>query len=338
MSGSEKQTNEIECNFMDLKPIEVLKYPSQASHIIWYLDSNYILQESTKIVDFINENKISVQMAIYLIDIFSQIRVKDIKLFTEFYQMISNEFSYITKPKNEKLATLLYYNGFEFENFEPKMEEEDILNLISTEFPFYNSEWDEIDDHKCKSLNLDFILKEEKILNLYSTESPLYYIAWDKVDDLKCKFPNLNFDKEIDGEFTPLDCAIFYGSELCFNYLKNLGAKYTDNSEKYAVQGGNTNIFMQMIEDGKSFDNMINTALAYRHFEIAEYLKSNFGQSPNSIAESMYYGNFDIASYLLSNGANINDVYILFLFIFVIVLWNFISFQIYRCLIIFSLY
>ena len=96
---------------------------------------------------------------------------------------------------------------------------------------------------------------------------------------------------------------------MCFIYLKNLGAQYTRYSERYAIQGGNINIFMQMIEDGKSFDNMINTALDYRNYEIAEYLKSNFGQTPDSIAESMYFGNYDIASYLLSNGEDINKIY-----------------------------
>ncbi|EAX77873.1 hypothetical protein TVAG_557640 [Trichomonas vaginalis G3] len=163
-------------------------------------------------------------------------------------------------------------------------------------------------------------MKEEDILNIYSTKSPLFYIACDKVDDLKDKFPKLDINEKIDYEFTPLDCSIKYGSELCFNYLKNLGARYTGYSEMYAVQGGNKIIFMQMIEDGISFDNMINTALDYHNYEIAEYLKSNFGQTFDSIAESMHFGNYDVASYLLSNGEDINKIYILFIFIFIIFL------------------
>ncbi|EAY08667.1 hypothetical protein TVAG_079250 [Trichomonas vaginalis G3] len=163
-------------------------------------------------------------------------------------------------------------------------------------------------------------MKEEEILNLYSTDSPLYYIAWDKVDDLKSKFPNLDIERGNDYTITPLECAILYGSELCFNFLKNLGAQYSDRSDKYAVQGGNKNIFMQMIEDGRVFSRMINTALNYRHYEIAEYLKSNFGQTPDSIAECMYFGNFDVVSYLLSKGENINKTYITFLSITIIVL------------------
>ena len=70
---------------------------------------------------------------------------------------------------------------------------------------------------------------------------------------------------------------------------------------------------MQMIEEGKSFKKMINTALDYRNYEIAEYLKSNLGQTPDSLTESMYFGNYDIASYLFTNGANTNDIYIIVL-------------------------
>ncbi|EAX91555.1 hypothetical protein TVAG_410680 [Trichomonas vaginalis G3] len=299
MSSSEQTKNEVGCDFNDIKPIEIFEYPSQASKHIWNLNSNNILQTSSQIIEFIKSNKIPIQMTLHMIDIFSQIREKDIKLFTELYKKILNEFSCLIKPKNEKLATLLYYKCFNFEIFKPEIEEE--------------------------------------IVNLYSTESPLYYIAWDNIDDLKSKFPNLDINKMIKN-ITPLNCAIKYGSELCFNYLKNLGAKYTEYSEINAVQGGNTNIFMEMIEDGKSFDNMIDTALDYHNYEIANYLKSNFGQTFDSIAESMHFGNYDISSYLLSNGGNINKIYILFIFIFIIVLWNFLSIHIYHYFVKFSQY
>ncbi|EAY02080.1 hypothetical protein TVAG_485150 [Trichomonas vaginalis G3] len=301
MSSFEQSRNEIGCVFRDIKPIEVFEYPNQASKIIWSVNSNNILQISSQIIEFITNNKISIQMSLRLIDGISLVRVKDIKILTELYQKILNEFSCIIKPNNEKLATLLHYKGFKFENFEPKM-------------------------------------KEEEIMNLYSTESPLYYIAWDKVDDLKSKFPNLDINNVIDHKIIPLDCAIKYGSELCFNFFKNLGAEYTNESEKYAVQGGNENIFMQMIEDGKSFNNMISTALDYRNYEIAEYLKSNFAQTPDSIAESMYFVNYDVASYLLTNGEDINKCYILFLFLFNIDLLDSLSFHIYHCLILFSFF
>ncbi|EAX83432.1 hypothetical protein TVAG_466540 [Trichomonas vaginalis G3] len=301
MSSSEQSNNETECDFSDIKPIEAFEYPNQASKMIWRVNSDNILQISSQIIEFITNNKISIQMALHLIDIFSQPRDKDIKLLAELYLKISNAFSYIHEPENKRLATLLHYQGFKFENFRPKM-------------------------------------KEEEILNLYSTESPLYYIAWDKVDDLKIKFPNLDINEKIDFEITPLNCAIKYGSELCFNYLKNLGAQYNEYSEKYAVQGGNKIIFMQMIEDGKSFDKMINIALDYRNYEIAEYLKSNFGQTPDSIAESMHFGNYDIASYLLSNGEDINKIYNLFLFILIIILYHSLSFHIYHCYIGFSFF
>ncbi|EAY17790.1 hypothetical protein TVAG_016200 [Trichomonas vaginalis G3] len=281
MTSSEQPKNENWSNYSDLKPNKVFEYPDQASKIIWSVNSNNIIQISSQIIELITTHKISIQIALYLINVFSQIRVKEIKLFAELYQRISNVFSYIHKPKNMRLATLLHYQGFEFEYFQPKM-------------------------------------IEDEILNLYSTESPLYYIAWDKVDDLKSKFPNLDIDEEIN-KITPLDWAIKYGSELCFIYLKNLGSQYTEDSAKYAVQGGNKEIFMQIIEEGESFNKEINTALDYRNNEIAEYLKSHLGQTPDSIAESMHFGNYEIASYLLSNGEDINKIYNLFHLIFIIV-------------------
>ncbi|EAY14435.1 hypothetical protein TVAG_426280 [Trichomonas vaginalis G3] len=282
MLSSEQSNNETEFDFSDIKPTEAFEYLNQASKKIWSINSNNILHISSQIIELITNNKISIQMSLHLIDIISQLRDKDIKLLAELYEKILNEFSCIIKPENVKLTTLLHYKGFKFEHFSP-------------------------------------IKKEEDILNIYPTESPLYYIAWNKVDDLKSKFPNLDINKKINYEITPLNCAIKYGSELCFNYLKNLGAQFTEYSEKYAVQGGNKIIFMQMIEEGKSFDKMINIALKYRNYEIANYLKLNFGQSPDSIAESMYFGNYDIASYLLSNGENVNKTYNLFLFILIII-------------------
>ncbi|EAY04329.1 hypothetical protein TVAG_069780 [Trichomonas vaginalis G3] len=303
MPKSKRSVNATECDFNDMKPIEVFKYPSQTSKIICDVNTNNLLQISSQIIDLVKTNKVTIQMVLYLIDAFSQIRVKEVKLFTELYLKLSNEFSCIIQPRNEKLAALLHYQGLKFENFEPKK-------------------------------------KEEEILNIYSTESPLYYIVCDKVDDLKSKFPDLDLKQMYAKELTSFDCAIKYGSELCFNYLKNLGAKYTDYSVKYAVQGGNQNIFMQMIEDGKSFHNMINTALIYRHYEIAEYLKTNFEQTPSltKITKSMYFGNYDVVSYLISNGADINELYIFLHVIFINALYYLLSSQIYQCFMLFCFF
>ncbi|EAY08405.1 hypothetical protein TVAG_269310 [Trichomonas vaginalis G3] len=264
----------------DKTPTEEINYHNRASKMINELNSDNIFIAFSEITNFIKKYKMSVQYALSLIDSFSHIRPNDIKLFTELYFKLSNYFSCIIKPKNEKLTTLLHYKGLKFENFEPK-------------------------------------INEEEILNIYPTESPLYYIVWDKVDELKSNFPNIEIDQKIN-EITPFDCAIKYGSKLCFNFMKSLGAKYTDESAKYAIQGGNKDIFMQMIEDGKSFDNMINIALDYHNYEIADYIKSKYGQTFDSNAESMDAGNDDINSFLLANGGKINEIYIIFLFISII--------------------
>lgn len=211
-------------------------------------------------------------MVLFLIDNISTLRVKYISSYTGLYQRILNEFSCIVKPMNGKLATLLFNKGFKFDNFKPQM-------------------------------------NEEEIINLYDKESPLYYIAWDKIDELKTKFPTLEINPENVNIITPLDCACKFGSELCFNYLRNEGAIYTEESAKYALQAGNQNIFSQMVDDSQSFDNMINIALIYRNYEIAEYLQINFKQDHKSIAEYMYYGVFEVASFLLNHEFDINKIF-----------------------------
>lgn len=79
------------------------------------------------------------------------------------------------------------------------------------------------------------------------------------------KFSNLDINGKIDNIFTSLDFAIKYS--IVFNY--------DYSGKKYSVQSGNKEIFMQMIWEGKTFDNMINTTLCYRNYVTAEHLKSN---------------------------------------------------------------
>lgn len=106
---------------------------------------------------------------------------------------------------------------------------------------------------------------------------------------------------------------------------KNIGANFTENTSIYAVQSGNNNIFSQMIEDGQSFDDLIDTLLIFHNYELAEYLKTNLGQVPNSLAENLLFGNFETATYLLRNGADINNICIIILSIFICSLFNSLS-------------
>lgn len=76
---------------------------------------------------------------------------------------------------------------------------------------------------------------------------------------------------------------------------------------------------------------MIQIALNYHHFELAEYLKTNLEQIPTSFAENLYFGNYDIASDLRCNGADINKFYIHYCIIkSSILFWNSVSFYYVR--------
>ncbi|EAX97508.1 hypothetical protein TVAG_429440 [Trichomonas vaginalis G3] len=270
-------------NSTDANILNEFKYPNQASKIIWNINTNNITQSTKQIIELIKAQKIPAKMALYLIDTISTLRIKNIAEYAKIYQNISKEFSLTIKPENEDLATLLSYKGFNFKYFKP-------------------------------------VKKEEDILNIYKKDSLLYFIAWDKIDDLKSKFPNLDANEKCDG-LTPLECACKFGSELCFKYLKNKGAEYTGNTAKYASEGGNKIIFSQMLNDGQSFKDLVDIALIHRNYELVNYLSTRFDQHPSSeIAKFLYYGNFDTASYLIQNGHNMNNKFILFLLISIIVL------------------
>ncbi|EAY22329.1 hypothetical protein TVAG_378080 [Trichomonas vaginalis G3] len=278
-------------NSTDAYILNEFKYPNQASKIIWNINTNNITESTKQIIKLIKTQKVPVKMALYLIDTFSTLRVKNIAQYAKFYQDISKEFSLTIKPENRDLATLLSYKGLNFKDFKP---------------------------HK----------KEEDILNIYKKDSLLYFIAWDKIDDLKSKFPNLDANKICD-DLTPLECACKFGSELCFKYLKDKGAKYTENTAKFASKDGNKIIFSQMLNDGQSFKGLIDIALIHRNYELVNYLSTSFDQYPSSeISKFLYYGNFDIASYLIQNGNSVNNKFILFLLISIIVLYDSLSFNI----------
>lgn len=170
MANSEQKTIEKGIEFSDEKLIDIFEYPNLASKLIWQINSKNLLDITSQLIDLIKQEKISLKMALYLIDSTSKRRVKCIESYADLFQKLLNEFSCKLKPTSDDLSTLLFNRGFNFLDYEPSRKEEDIYNI----FP---------------------------------KESPLYYIAWDKVDDLKIKFPNLYINNTIDFQFTPLDCA-----------------------------------------------------------------------------------------------------------------------------------
>ncbi|KAI5519933.1 protein ubiquitination, partial [Trichomonas vaginalis G3] len=148
-------------NFSELKPLEVFKYPYQASSILWGVNSSNFSDSISQIADLIKTEKTPIKMALYLIDIFSNMRVKNIAIYAQIYKKLITDFSISVTPSNQRLET-----------------------LISTDFKFDGSEPQP--------------KKIEEILDVYSKENPLYYITWDKVDELKSKFPNIDVNQEYD--------------------------------------------------------------------------------------------------------------------------------------------
>ena len=68
-----------------------------------------------------------------------------------------------------------------------------------------------------------------------------------------------------------------------------------------------------MLQDGQSFESVLNVAMNFHNFEVAEILKSKYGQTTYSLADSFHFGNFDFVADLINKGANVNEIYEIFL-------------------------
>ncbi|EAX97782.1 hypothetical protein TVAG_235940 [Trichomonas vaginalis G3] len=174
--------------------LDVFKAPNQLSKLIWGLNSENFDQYTDQIINLIKTQNVPPQMAFHFINIVAEFKSKQISLYSDLYQRILNEFSLNIKPDCSQLAILLYDKGFHDFLSEPPTSEE-----------------------------------IHKILNPYEENTVNFYIASDRVDMIEPKFSDipLNGKKMKD---PPLDVAIINGSELCFNYFRNKGAKYTDSS------------------------------------------------------------------------------------------------------------
>ena len=108
MSCSEQTSIEDFNDFNNINPIDVFEYPCKASKIIWDINSNNVLQQSLQIIELIKSNKIPINMVFHLVDIYSNLRWKDIGNFGEFSLKILNEFSCHYIFTNRRLRNLLY--------------------------------------------------------------------------------------------------------------------------------------------------------------------------------------------------------------------------------------
>lgn len=96
----------------------------------------------------------------------------------------------------------------------------------------------------CKFIIGKYGIENESIqTNIFKLDSIFELVALDKIDDLK----NLDFDinQTTSKNLSLIDIACKFGSYKCFQYLKLLGCKITN--ERFAIEGGNKDIIIDTL-------------------------------------------------------------------------------------------
>lgn len=147
-------------------------------------------------------------------------------------------------------------------------------------------------------------------------------VALDQLDDLVGLMEKESFDINMQvGVSSIINYACRYGSEKCFTFLKLNGALISDDTLKCAVEGGNKNIIMSLINEQqhKITDQHLTTALMYHRNDVFDWLLENKGSIGNlNTAECFYYGNLKGLLFLIENGFDINNEHIFQLHLFII--------------------
>ncbi len=95
----------------------------------------------------------------------------------------------------------------------------------------------------------------------------------------------------------PLEVSALFGSIKCFKYLMMNGAEINENLCKYAIAGGNMEIIHLIEQKGMKFENCLERAVEYHHFELFEWLNTHFEYEPVSLQKCLEYYNEPIFYY-----------------------------------------
>ena len=151
---------------------------------------------------------------------------------------------------------------------------------------------------------LQFVLKYDKIDTL------VQYTSMEDFDPHK-KLQNSAFDiithNFFDKQLIPIEMAALYGSEQCFNHLYKTYNEITDDTATFACAGGNQNIIQTINKEGKSFDEGLAWAAAYRRHSIVEWIvkekKPQQKYLDAALNKAIEFNNAHSVLYLLQNGA-----------------------------------
>ena len=77
------------------------------------------------------------------------------------------------------------------------------------------------------------------------------------------------------------------------------GAEINENICKYAIAGGNMEIIHLIEQKGMKFENCLEIAVEYHHFELFEWLNTHFEYEPITIHKCLEYYNIPVFYYYI---------------------------------------
>ena len=148
--------------------------------------------------------------------------------------------------------------------------------------------------------------KLELLYNGYKQNALSYYLLYDDLHNFqKACQSRIDFDFNQNLELCPFqydapeskslslfDTAIYYGAILCFKYLILNECNFSDMSQLYAVQSGNSQIIHYMEQKNISFNDTLKACIGYHRNEIFDYLLLHYKHTQveltDLIQESIY--------------------------------------------------
>ncbi|EAY21071.1 hypothetical protein TVAG_173290 [Trichomonas vaginalis G3] len=140
-----------------------------------------------------------------------------------------------------------------------------------------NQSLDEIDDE-----NNEFVIQNDENSENSIESQVKQAIKSDDLETLKEILTNnlivSVYCKETDSKITPLCLAAFYGSSECFRYLYlNSKQEINERLVRYAIKGGNYDIFNICANNGFDFHGFGKTAAKYHRNDILSWILTNYG-------------------------------------------------------------
>lgn len=261
--------------------IKATKIPSSLKEIveiedlIWSIDNSNYEKNTSELLDKLSKNDTLVTFSIKCLDYASNRRQQNIKGYAEAYFQVAKQFKLVPNVENEYLQVILNSKG-----------------LVMKQFAEC--------DQTC-----------EDIYNIYDPINICYSIVWDKIDVFKQQTQEQDFDFNADYDYIPLiDIAAKYGSIECFKYMLLRGVEPTEDTEAYAVEGGNLEIIKILRENyQKKFHYMLATAVQFHNEELEEWLLKNAENEKIAIAQCLYNFNVRASLFCIENGFEINQEY-----------------------------